>query len=191
MITYKGKEYTRYNYNDFLKLFETSDGALDYGKAAAEWSKLEEAQGEQDELSKLNPKIKSPIDLPIFTIADELSDEVWNVVSRWKWFAKKTVGDQWVRSSDSIAANITEGYGRYFFKENILFLYYARGSAYEAKFWCDKAYKRGLLINNYLSISDKEMYDRLNLKFERLPIEINKVVKIIKSQDQKWKGMQK
>ena len=70
-------------------------------------------------------------DLYIFKLADELSDYVWDVVQKWDWFAKKTLGDQYVRAADSVAANIAEGYGRYFFGEYVVFLYYARGSLSE------------------------------------------------------------
>jgi len=52
---------------------------------------------------------------------------------------------QVIRAADSIASNISEGYGRYFFKDTKLFLYYARGSAHEMKTWIIKANKRDLI----------------------------------------------
>ena len=60
----------------------------------------------------------------------------------WEWYRKKTIGIQWVESSDSIAANIAEGIGRYFFKEKLLFMYYSRGSLLESKTWLQKSYNR-------------------------------------------------
>jgi len=39
------------------------------------------------------------------------------VVDRWNYFQKDTVGKQLVRSADSIAANLSEGFGRYHYKE--------------------------------------------------------------------------
>ena len=39
--------------------------------------------------------------------------------------------DQMIRSSRSIGNNISEGYGRYHYQENIQFCRQARGSAYE------------------------------------------------------------
>ncbi|MBK8965600.1 MAG: four helix bundle protein [Saprospiraceae bacterium] len=42
---------------------------------------------------------------------------VWDLIVGWNSLAQKTVGEQFVRAADSIAANIAEGYGRYFFKE--------------------------------------------------------------------------
>jgi len=41
--------------------------------------------------------------------------------------------DQIIRSSRSIAANIAEGFGRYYFKENIQFCRQARGSLIETQ----------------------------------------------------------
>ncbi len=60
----------------------------------------------------------------------------------WDNFHKWTTGKQLVEAADSIAANISEGYGRYFYKENRQFQYYSRGSQSETKTWLRKAFKR-------------------------------------------------
>ena len=49
-----------------------------------------------------------------------------------------------VRSVDSIAANLSEGYGRYHYKESKHFGYYSRGSLFETKTWITKAHNRGM-----------------------------------------------
>lgn len=160
-----------------LEKYKKPDGTIDWGRYA-----IDQLSATDNQLSK--KKEPKPLEeLSIFKIADELSDEIWDIVSKWNYFAKKTVGEQWVRATDSITANIAEGYGRYFFGEYIVFLYYARGSLYEAKFWLEKAFKRSL-INNHL-------YRELKSKFDRLPIEINKIIKVIKSEADKWKGKPK
>jgi four helix bundle protein len=46
---------------------------------------------------------------------------------------------------DSIGANIAEGYGRQFFKENRQFCFYSRGSILETKTWIKKAKNRNLI----------------------------------------------
>lgn len=74
-----------------------------------------------------------------------LGESVWSVVVDWDFFAKDTLGKQIVRSMDSVAANIAEGYGRYHFKENQKFCYYARGSAEETQTWIEKAVRRNLI----------------------------------------------
>ncbi|MBW1858739.1 MAG: four helix bundle protein [Deltaproteobacteria bacterium] len=84
-------------------------------------------------------------DLEVYRLAEELSDIVWNVVLRWDYFYKITTGKQMVEAADGIAANIGEGYGRYHYKENRNFCYYARGSLEETKVWLRKSVRRGLL----------------------------------------------
>lgn len=83
--------------------------------------------------------------LQIYQIANEISDEIWNVVVRWDYFSKQTIGRQLTLAVDSIAANIAEGYGRYHYKEVLHFFYYARASLQETKCWLEKANARSLL----------------------------------------------
>lgn len=84
-------------------------------------------------------------ELRVYQQAMDIGESVWSLVSSWNYFAKDTVGKQWVRSADSIAANISEGYGRYSFKENKRFLFYARGSLRETGTWLVKAHNRDLI----------------------------------------------
>lgn len=82
----------------------------------------------------------------------EIAEKVWSLVASWDYFNKKTVGDQLVRSVDSIAANIAEGYGRFFYKENKQFCYYARGSVIETETWLEKASNRDLITREEYSV---------------------------------------
>ena len=84
-------------------------------------------------------------DLKVYQVAMDLGELAYNTSKNWSYFDKRTLGEQYVRAADSIAANISEGYGRYSFKETRVFLYYARGSAHETKTWFTKANQRGLL----------------------------------------------
>ncbi len=70
-------------------------------------------------------------ELEVYKVALEIGDIVWKIVSDWKHFEKDTLGKQFVRAADSIALNISEGYGRFHYAENRNFCYYSRGSAYE------------------------------------------------------------
>ncbi|HJN06976.1 MAG TPA: four helix bundle protein, partial [Bacteroidales bacterium] len=56
-------------------------------------------------------------ELRVYELSMELGDNVWSIVERWNYFQKDTVGKQLVRSADSIAANLSEGFGRFHFKE--------------------------------------------------------------------------
>jgi four helix bundle protein len=89
-------------------------------------------------------------DLRIYQIAEEMAEKVWKLVAAWPIFAKDTIGKQLVRSADSIGANIAEGYGRHHIKDNIWFLYIARGSLQETKSWLAKVRERKLIaIQDY------------------------------------------
>jgi four helix bundle protein len=67
-------------------------------------------------------------DLEVYKVAMEIGEIVWNIVIKWTYFEKKTLGAQFVEAADSIALNISEGYGRFHYKENKNFCYYSRGS---------------------------------------------------------------
>lgn len=58
-----------------------------------------------------------------------------------------------VRAADSVASNLSEGFGRFFYKENKQFCFYARGSLCETKTWLTKVNNRKLLTNDaYISL---------------------------------------
>lgn len=84
----------------------------------------------------------------IYELAENLSDQVWNVVIPWNSFAKDTVGRQLVRAADSIGANIAEGSGRGSSQDYRRFLRIARGSLCETLHWLRRAYIRKLLTAN-------------------------------------------
>ena|SRR5687768_15976135 len=86
-------------------------------------------------------------DLKVYNLAMELGESVWCLVDKWNYFQKDTIGKQLVKATDSIAANLSEGYGRFHFKENKNFSYYSRGSLYETKTWLIKAHNRKLIEN--------------------------------------------
>ena len=87
-------------------------------------------------------------ELKVYQLAMDIGERVWVVIDKWDYFAKDTVGKQLVKSVDSIAANLSEGYGRYHYKENKQFCYYSRGSLYETKTWIKKAHDRRLIVDN-------------------------------------------
>lgn len=66
-------------------------------------------------------------DITAYNIAFNLSNYVWDLVIKWEYFAKDTVGKQLVNSTDSISANIAEGFGRYGKKDKVKFYRYLKG----------------------------------------------------------------
>lgn len=80
--------------------------------------------------------------LDIYQMGMDVGKETYELVNSWDSFNKNTIGYQIVRSVDSIPANISEGYGRFHFKEQRQFCYIARGSLYETRTWLEKAMQR-------------------------------------------------
>ena len=89
--------------------------------------------------------------LRVYQLSEELADLIWEIVSRWGWFSRQTIGKQIVEASDSVGANIAEGVGRYGTQDNKRFVYFARGSLYETKHWLRRAFKRRLLTDDEIT----------------------------------------
>lgn len=89
--------------------------------------------------------------LRVYKLAENLADKVWDVVSKWDYLAKDTVGKQMIRAADSIGANIAEGTGRGTPQDNRRFIRMARGSLYETQHWLRRSYKRALLSKQQIA----------------------------------------
>ena len=92
-----------------------------------------------------------------------MEKKIWKVVDKWDYFQKDTVGKQLIRAVDSVAANLSEGYGRYHYKEAKNFGYYSRGSLFETQTWLTKAYNRNLISSDLFHncISDLETIGKM------------------------------
>jgi len=104
-------------------------------------------------------------ELQVYSLSMDIGEKVWNIVARWDFFAKDTIGKQLVRYIDSVAANLSEGYGRFHYKEKKNFSYYSRGSLFESKTWLTKAYNRKLLSEDefkYFESQIKNISVKLN-----------------------------
>lgn len=96
-------------------------------------------------------------ELQVYQLSMEIAEKVWNIVIKWDYFAKDTVGKQLIRAVDSVAANLSEGFGRFHYKENKNFCYYSRGSLYETKTWLTKAKNRQLIKDEDFHFFDTEI----------------------------------
>ena len=88
--------------------------------------------------------------LHIYCLSEVLADKIWNIVLKWDYFAKYTVGIQIVKAADSVGANIAEGSGRGTNPEYRRFLRISRGSLYETRHWLRRAVKRRLLTQSQI-----------------------------------------
>lgn len=108
-------------------------------------------------------------DIGVYKRAFKLSNYIWEIVLKWNWFSKKTVGTQYARAVDSISAIIAEGFGRHFKKDKVHFYRMARGSVVESLDWTQKSKIRKLLTD--------EQYKHILRKLKELPKEINSLIK--------------
>ncbi|MBW2332398.1 MAG: four helix bundle protein [Deltaproteobacteria bacterium] len=103
--------------------------------------------------------MKRVYELDVYKLAEELSDMIWRDFDTWNKKVQNTVGYQIIRSSDSIAANIAEGYGRYTPADRKKFYLYSRGSLEETKAWLRKLIRREVLFEpkatEYKTLIDK------------------------------------
>ena len=109
--------------------------------------------------------MKRLIELEVYKLSEKLSDKIWNDYDTWPEKVQRTIGYQIIRSTDSIAANISEGYGRYSPADRKVFYRYARGSFEETKTWLRKLIRRKVVnqdeIKEYKSLID-ELGPKLN-----------------------------
>lgn len=108
-------------------------------------------------------------DIDAYRLAFELSNYVWEIVLKWDYFVRDTVGKQFVRAVDSVSSNIAEGFGRYHKKDKIKFYRYACGSVKEALDWNQKSKIRKLLT--------LAQYQFIFKKLQHLPKKINQLIK--------------
>ena len=104
-------------------------------------------------------------DLEVYQSGRELSQLGWKIYNNLDWQTKKIIGDQFITSTDSFGANITEGYSRFHFLEKIKFYYIARASLNEAlEYWLELLLERKKLsLASYGIFKDKAIKARIKL----------------------------
>jgi len=107
-------------------------------------------------------------DIKSYRQAFLLANYVWDIVVKWDYFAKTTIGSQFVNAVDSISANIAEGFGRYSKKDKVRFYRMAYASLIEALDWNQKAFARKLVDNKQYALILEEL--------KVLPREINHLI---------------
>jgi len=116
-------------------------------------------------------------DLKVYQLARQLSIIAWNIYSKMSFEEKKVIGDQFVRSTDSIGANIAEGYSRFHYFDKVRFYYYARASQSEATdHWLELLLERGKI--------SKEIFDDYKTVSKDLQIRLNNFIKMTKDEKQ-------
>ena len=110
-------------------------------------------------------------DFQIYNMSMDLAEELYKEVIKWNYFDKDTIGKQLIRAVDSIGANLSEGMGRYHYKERKHFSYYSRGSLFETKTWVTKAQNRNLI--------SREKSNYFLEKLEKIGVKLNNYINTI------------
>lgn len=112
-----------------------------------------------------------PLDeLEVYRFGRKLSDIAWRLYEGFDWETKKIMGDQYVRATDSVGANIAEGYSRYHYLDRIKFYYNARASLMEAcNHWLELLYVRK-------KINEENFYEYKKIS-EQLSIKLNNFIR--------------
>lgn len=109
--------------------------------------------------------------LEVYKLARELSTVGWEIYESLDWQVKKTIGDQFIEATDSIGANIAEGYSRFHYLDKIKFYYNSRASLSESSnHWLELLLERGK--------TDKESYDKFKAIANKLSLKLNNFIKI-------------
>ena len=120
-------------------------------------------------------------ELEVLGEAQRIADVVWARVISWDGLPREVVGLQLARAVDSVGANIAEAFGRFHYADKIRFLYYARGSLFETRYWLGRARSRGLLPRELV----EDLDDRLDLVARQL----NAFVRNLKSQSRSLRDL--
>lgn len=118
--------------------------------------------------------VRSYEDLEIYKMALALAKDIY---SKTRDFPKAEVfgmTDQIRRSVASVGANIAEGFGRYHYKDKLLFMYNARGSLYETRHFIALAKEVGYL--------NEQFKLEVNNRIDTLSIKLNNFIGSIKKQ---------
>jgi len=122
----------------------------------------EESSGSRREIMYIQLR-----DLEVYKLSRELSVIAWDIYSIMSWQAQKIVGEQFVRSTDSMGANIAEGYGRFHYLDKVKFYYNARGSYIESIHWIELIEERKL-ADPKLILEYKRIIQALGPKLNKL-----------------------
>lgn len=115
-------------------------------------------------------------DLEIYQESLLIAKEVYSIT---KGFPKDEIygmRDQIRRAVASVGANIAEGFGRFHFRDKLVFFYNARGSLYETMHYIELASQVG-----YISSLGR---DKLIVRLEKLSVRLNNFIRAIGKNDQ-------
>lgn len=115
-------------------------------------------------------------DLEIYQISVEVVIEIYKLTKKFPKEETYGIVDQLKRAVTSIGANIAEGFGRYHYRDKLLFFYNSRGSLYEVKHFLEIAFRMG-----YITEEEK---NSLFVKLNNLSVKLNNFISSIGKQNE-------
>ncbi len=117
-------------------------------------------------------------DLQVYQLSRKLSTIAWDIYSKMSFEEKKIIGDQFIRATDSIGANIAEGYSRFHFLDKVRFYYNARASQSESTdHWLELLFERNKI--------NQQVFDEYKSISKYLQIKLNNFIKFTKNENEK------
>ena len=107
--------------------------------------------------------------LKVYQLSLIYSKEAWEIYEKLSMPLKIAIGSQHIRSTDSVGANIAEGYGRFHYLDKIKFYYNARASLAES---CDHWLE---LLKERDKIKDTN-YQKIQRIKEKLSLKLNNFI---------------
>jgi four helix bundle protein len=89
-------------------------------------------------------------EMRVLRLAEAMADTTWKTVVGWEPFAREAMGKPLVQAADAIGANLAAAFGRIHEADRLAFVYYARGSLFETKYWLNRAVARQLIDDRLL-----------------------------------------
>jgi four helix bundle protein len=111
-------------------------------------------------------------DLEVWQEAQKLTLEIYKVTSRFPQGEKFDLTSQMRSSANSIAANIAESHGRYFYADKVRVLYQARGEIEEIRSHISLA-----LGLKYISADE---YKEFEARYEYLGMRVSRYIAVLK-----------
>lgn len=107
-------------------------------------------------------------DLEVYQLSRKLSTIAWGIYSNFNYEQKKIIGDQFIRSVDSVGANIAEGFGRFHYMDKVKFYIYSRASLYEScQHWAELMHERKIISDHDFS-NILEVHKLLEIKLNNI-----------------------
>jgi len=122
--------------------------------------------------------------LEVYQLSRELSRIAWEIFDQLSFEDKKNMGNQFLSATDSVGANIVEGYHRYHFLDKIKFYYYSRASLMESQIhWLSLLFE--------IERIKKGTFDRSHDLSSRLEVKLNNFISATYKQIKKSKDESK